>query len=172
MSSRAASPRVLVLAAVVAVHAGALLVLLAETRIPVVSGEADVSPLLVVWLQPREQPPSASRAAARLAGSRIRPPAAGEPELSAPQIPAAPGTAIDWVAEVAEAAAAAARQSEAAEQRVHQARALASKPNPMFAARRKRHEFHWNSASTHRVEPVPGSARSFISTSSARSSCS
>jgi len=26
----------------------------------------------------------------------------------------------------------------------------------MFAARPKHHAFHWNYASTHRVEPVPG----------------
>jgi hypothetical protein len=39
MSSRAASPRVLVLAAVVAAHAGALLTLLAETRTRLVRGD-------------------------------------------------------------------------------------------------------------------------------------
>jgi hypothetical protein len=70
MSSRAASPRVLVFAAVVAAHAGALLTLLEETRTRLVRGEAEASPLIVMLFQPRERQapavslPSASRAPA------------------------------------------------------------------------------------------------------------
>ena len=63
------------------------------------------------------------------------------------------GTAIDWSAE---AAGAAARQVEADERRARQARAFAPAANPMFATRARRPGFHWNYARTHRVEPVPG----------------
>ena len=155
MSSRAASPRVLVFAAVVAAHAGALLILLAETRSRLVRGEAEASPLLVMLVQPRERQTSAGSAgpAAHPPASRYPSPPAAEPEAPAAAIPAAPGAAIDWAAE---ATAASAREIEADAQRSRQARALAPKSGSMFAARPKRHEFHWHRASTHRVEPVAG----------------
>jgi hypothetical protein len=155
MSSRAASPRIPVLAAVVAAHAGALLVLLAETRTRDVRGESEASPLLVMLFEPRERPAAAARAgrAPRPSPSRHRPRAAAEVEVPAPPLPGAPGTAIDWTAE---ATAAAERETEGAERRARQAQALAPKPNPMFAARPKRHEFGWNYAATHRVEAGRG----------------
>ena len=155
MSSRAASPRALVFAAVVGAHAGALLMLLAETRSRLVRGEADASPLLVMLFQPRERetPAASAGPAAHPPASRYRSAAAAEPEAPAPVIPAAPGAAIDWAAE---ASAATAREIEADAQRSRQARALAPKSSSVFAARPKRHEFHWHYASTHRVEPVPG----------------
>jgi len=155
MSSRAASPRIPVLAAVVAAHAGALLVLLAETRTRDVRGESEASPLLVMLFEPRERPAAAAPAgrAARPSASRHRPPAAAEVEVPAPPLPGAPGTAINWTAE---ATAAAERETEGAERRARQAQALAPKPNPMFAARPKGHEFGWDYAATHRVEAGRG----------------
>jgi hypothetical protein len=155
MSSRAA-PRVLVLAAVVAVHAGALLVLLAETRTRHLGGESETSPLIVMLLEASAHPPPAAPAgrAARPSASRHRPAAAAaEVEVPAAPVPTTAGSAIDWAAE---ATAAAAREIEGAERRARQARALAPKPSSMFAARPKRHEFRWDPASTRRVEPVPG----------------
>jgi hypothetical protein len=154
MSSRAASPRVLVFAAVVAAHAGALLTLLAETRTRLVRGEAEASPLIVMLFQPRErQAPAVSLPSASRSPASRHPPAAVQVEAPAPGLPAAPGAVTDWAAE---ATAAAARQIEADEQRARQARALTRRPSPMFAARPKPPEFHWDHASTHRVEPVPG----------------
>ncbi|HEV2227539.1 MAG TPA: hypothetical protein VGR86_01170 [Steroidobacteraceae bacterium] len=155
MSSRAASPRVLVLAAVVAAHAGALLVLLAETRTRLVRGEAEASPLLVMLLAPRErQAPTASTGAAiRPRAPRFSPPEGAVPAIPPLVIPAAPGATIDWAAQ---ATASAARQIESDEQRARQGRAFAQQPNPMFAAPSKRHEFRWDYASTHRVEAVAG----------------
>jgi len=147
-------PRVLVLAAVVAVHAGVLLLWLAETRSRLVRSGADTSPLLVILLQPLERQPAASSgAAARPRGLRLRPPTATTAEVPPPAAPIAPGVAIDWNAE---AAASAAREIEAAERRTRQARALAPNQSPMFAVRPKRPEFRWDYARTHRVEPVPG----------------
>lgn len=155
MSSRAASPRALVFAAVVAAHAGALLLLLAETRSRLVRGEAEAGPLLVMLFQPREHQTSATSAgpAAHPPTSRYRPAAAAEPQAPAPVIPAAPGAVIDWAAE---ASAATARQVETDERRARQARALA-KPNPMFArAPRRAPGIPWDYAATHRVEPLGG----------------
>ena len=155
MSSGAASPRVLVLAAVVAAHAGALLVLLAETRTRLVRGESAASPLLVMLFEAHEPQALAASAgrAPSLPASRYRPAAAAGTDAPAPAMPAAAGGAIDWAAE---ATAAAARQIEADEQRIRQPLAPAPKASPMFATRPKRPEFRWSHASTHRVEPVPG----------------
>ena len=156
MSSRAASPRVLAFAAVAAAHAGALLMLLAETRSRLVRREAEASPLLVMLSQPRERQTSTAPAGplAHPSASRHRPPAAAEPEAPAPAIPSAPGAAIDWAAE---ATAAASRQIETDEQRARQARALGPKPNAMFAwAPRRVPGIPWDYAATHRVQPIGG----------------
>ncbi len=156
MSSGAASPRVLFLADVVAAHAGALLVLLAETRTRLVRGETEASPLLVMLFEPRAQAPTVSAGrAASLPASRYRPPAAAAIDVPAPAMPATAGAPIDWAGE---ASAAAARRIEADEQGTRQARALAPKPSSMFAARPKRHEFPWDYANTHQVEPLGGLA--------------
>jgi hypothetical protein len=154
VSSRAASPRVLIFSAVVAVHAGALLLLLAETRSRHLRGEAETTPLIVFLLEPRTPPAVPPSRSAHPPTSRHSPSLTTEVEAPAP--PAAPpsgGTAIDWSAE---ATGAAARQVEADEQRTRQARALAPEASPMFARRPRRPGFHWNYARTHRVEPVPG----------------
>jgi len=138
VSSRAAPPRAPVLAAVVAVHAGALALLIAETRSRLVHGTAQAPPLLVLLLPSPERPAAAEasgRAAARADRPRSRPPA------------------IDWAAQ---AEGSAAREVETGERRARQARALAPKPTPTFAVRAKRPEFHWDYARTHRVEPLPG----------------
>jgi hypothetical protein len=155
MSSRAASPRVLILVTVVAVHAGALLVLLAETRTRLVRGEAESSPLLVVLLPMREPgyPGASARAASLPPVQHLASPSPAGSEVAPAAPPAAPGAAIDWAAQ---ATASAARQVETDEQRARQARALAPKASPMFAAQLKRPAFHWNYARTHRVEAVPG----------------
>lgn len=154
MSSRAASPRVLVLATVVAAHAGALLGLLAETRTRQLRGQAEARPLLVMLLEPRERRASAvsMRAAEAPRAPRFGPPQEAEPETLPPATPAS-GATIDWAAE---ATASAARQIEADERHARQARALAPQPSPMFAAPPKRHEFPWDYARTHRVEAVAG----------------
>ena len=155
MSSHAASPRVVLLAAVFALHAGALVLLVEETRSRPVYGEAETSPLLV-WLiepleRPRFQPPPrpSSRAARTAAPAQIT----ESPPPSPSATPAAPGTAIDWALEAAQSADA---QAQAARQHERQARALAPTPSPMFAAPPKRHEFGWDYARIHRVEPIGG----------------
>jgi hypothetical protein len=95
-SSRAASPRVLTLAAVVATRAGALLVLLAETRTRAARSETQTSALLVMLLEPRERAaPAAATVAARPRVSRPGPPPATEPAAAAPAIPTSPGATID-----------------------------------------------------------------------------
>jgi hypothetical protein len=157
MSSRAASPRVLLLVAVVAAHAGALLLLLAETRTRVVRGEPETSAFLVMLLEPaeRQAPAAPRRPRAHPPASSLGRAAAAETAVSAPAAPPGPGAAIDWTAE---AAVSATRQIEVDKQRVRQARALAPKPSPLFARRPKRPGFHWDYASTHRVETVAGLA--------------
>lgn len=154
MSSRTAPPRALVLAVVVAVHAGVLLLLIVETRSRLVRVEAETAPLVVLLLQPAESHPAA-HSRTRAAAVRERAAAAPAIETPAPPAPAAPGTAIDWAAE---ASTSATRQVEADEQRARQARALLPGTGGMFAARAKRPQFHWNHAHTHRIEPQPGLA--------------
>ena len=156
MSSRAAPPRAPVLAVVVAVHAGVLALLIAETRSRLVHGDAQPPPLLLLLLPSPGRPTAAeasSGAAARADRLRSRAPAARAVDVPPTAPPAVPGTAIDWAAQ---AEGAAAREVEADEQRARQARALAPKPSPTFAVRAQRPEFHWDYARTHRVEPLPG----------------
>lgn len=154
MCSRAVSPRILLLAAVVAMHAGILLVLLVETDTRGAHGETETGALTVMLLEPgeRQTPVAPKRPGMRSPASR--PETTAEATVPAPAAPA-PGAAIDWTAQAAESAT---RQIEADEQRARQARALASKPSPLFAARSKRSGFHWNYARTHRVEAVGGLA--------------
>jgi hypothetical protein len=157
MASHAASPRVLLLATVVAVHAGALLVLLTETRTRAVRGEPEASALIVMVLEPREREPRVAprRPEAHSAAYRLGPAAAAEAAGAAPAAAPAPGAAIDWTREAARSAA---RQIDADEQRGHQRRALAVEASPVFAARPQRPGFPWNYAATHRVEAVGGLA--------------
>ena len=146
----------IVLAAVVGLHALALLLLLAEMRTRLMRNAVEASPLSVWLLEPQAR--EAARAATRPSSRSTRPILAPVPRVeSEPPPPTAPPApaAIDWTAE---AAVAASRQSEADTERNRQARALAPKTDPMFAARVKRPEFHWDYAHTHRIEPAGGLA--------------
>jgi hypothetical protein len=156
MSARAASPRVLVLAGVAALHALALLLLVTGTRARLVPGMSDVAPLIVLLLEPHERSRTAASARTPHAHSvRVSPPA---PSMSeAPAVPPQPeaGTAIDWAAE---ATASANDQLAADVLHARQAGALAPPKSPLFAAQAKRHGFQWDYARTHRVEGIPGLA--------------
>lgn len=156
MSARAASPRVLVLAGVAALHALALLLLVTGMRARLVPGMTDVAPLIVTLLEPRERPRrAASRRLPRALSPRISPPAAAQSK--APPVPTRPdaGTAIDWAAE---ATASANDQLAADALHARQAGALAPPQSALFAAQAKRHGFQWDYARTHRVEGIPGLA--------------
>ena len=156
MSARAASPRVLVLAGVAALHALALLLLVTGTRARLVRGIADVAPLIVTLLEPHERPRTAASARLpRALSPRVSPPA--PPPSKAPAVPPRPdaGTAIDWAAE---AIASANNQLAADALHARQAGALAPPKSALFAAQVKRHGFQWDYARTHRVEGIPGLA--------------
>jgi hypothetical protein len=156
VSPRAAPPRVLFFAVVAAIHAGVLALLIAETRSRLIPGEAEAPPLLVMLLPAQEgQRAAAASTHAPGGGLRYRAAAAAAAEIPAPAAPAAPDTAIDWAAQGLAAAASAIEENE---QRARQARALAPKASPIFAAHARRPEFHWDYARTHRVEALPGLA--------------
>jgi hypothetical protein len=157
MSARAASPRVLVLAGVAALHALALLLLVTGTRARLVPpGMTDVAPLIVALLEPHERPrTAASGHVPRALSPRIAPTAPLPSE--APPVPPRPdaGTAIDWAAQ---ATASANDQLAADALRTRQASALAPPKSALFAAQAKRHGFQWDYARAHRVEGIPGLA--------------
>jgi hypothetical protein len=156
MSARAASPRVLVLAGVAALHALALLLLLTGTRARLVQGMTEVAPLIVTLLEPHERPrTAASGPLPRALSPRISPPA--PPPGKAPPVPPRPdtGTAIDWAAE---ATASANEQLAADALHARQAGALAPPRSALFASQAKQHGFQWDYARTHRVEGIPGLA--------------
>ncbi len=158
MSARAASPRVLVLAGVAALHALVLLLLVTGTRAHLAAGMTDVAPLIVTLLEPHERPRmAASGRLPRALSPRISPPA--PPPSEAPPVPPRPdagdSTAIDWAAE---ATASANDQLAADALHARQASALAPPESALFAAQAKRHGFQWDYARTHRVEGVPGLA--------------
>ncbi|MGP8034133.1 MAG: hypothetical protein ACLPQ6_08325 [Steroidobacteraceae bacterium] len=152
MSSRAR--RVLALTGVVTLHAGALLMLLAETRtrlVPTATATPALLVLLLSALEPQREQPRSGRSAPSRSGRAAGAPLG--PEAPAAGISTAPRAAVDWLAEASDAAS---RQVEDNEQRARQARALAP-PSSMFAPPPpKRPGFHWSYARTHRVEPVPG----------------
>src|SRR5262249_39093121 len=153
VSSRAASPRVLILLGIVAVHAGVVGLLLAETRARHLRGEVESTPLIVFLFEPRTRPAAPLLRRARQPVLRNSPAVASEAEAPAPAVaPPSRGTAIDWSAE---ATGAATRQVEADERRARQAHALTPEASPMFATRTRRPGFHWNYPLTHRAEPVP-----------------
>jgi hypothetical protein len=156
MSARAASPRVLVLAGVAALHALALLLLVIGTRMHLAPGSTEMVPLIVTLLEPRERPrTAASRHVPRALSRRIAP--AAPPPSEAPPVLPRPdaGTAIDWAAE---ATASANDQLAADALHARQASALAPPKSALFAAPAKRHGFQWDYARTHRVEGIPGLA--------------
>lgn len=155
MRSRAVSPRMLLLAAVVAMHAGMLLVLLAETRTRTLRSDTPASALFVLLLEPRERQAPAAPKRPGMRSPTARPEPSAEAAVSAPVEPA-PDAAIDWAAE---ARAAATRLIEADELRTRRVRALRPKPSPMFArAPRRAPGIAWDYAATHRVEPLGGLA--------------
>jgi hypothetical protein len=156
MSARAASPRVLVLAGVAALHALALLLLVTGMRARLVPDMTDVAPLIVTLLEPHERlRTTASGRLPRALSPRISPPA--PPPREAPAVPPRPdaGTAIDWAAE-----ATASANDQLATDALHarQTGALAPTQSALFAAQAKRHGFQWDYARTHRVEGIPGLA--------------
>jgi hypothetical protein len=156
MSARAASPRVLVLAGVAALHALALLLLVIGTRAHLAPSSSEMVPLIVALLEPRERPRTAASGHVPRALSRRIAPAAPPPNEAPPVLPRPDaGTAIDWAAE---ATASANDQLAADALRARQASALAAPKSALFAAPAKRHGFQWDYARTHRVEGIPGLA--------------
>jgi hypothetical protein len=156
MDTRAAAPRVLALAAVVAAHAGALLVLLAVTRSHFLRTASESPSILVMLLPPAAvrrptaaEPERLSRIAPRIASTppgsnSLPPPAQGVP----------PSSAIDWTAE---AHGEVERGVERNEQQARKARALAPAPTAAFApAPPRAPEFGWDYAATHRVLAIRG----------------
>jgi hypothetical protein len=155
MGARAASPRVLVLAGVAALHALVLLLLLTATRARLVPGITDAVPLIVMLLEPHEQP----RTAASGRMPRAHSPRSSAPAPPLPEAPAVPpradaGTAIDWAAQ---ATASANDQLAADALHARQANALAPPKSALFAAQARARGFQWDYARTHR-EGVPGIA--------------
>lgn len=155
MGARVASPRVLVLAGVVALHALVLLLLVTETRARLVPRMSDVAPLIVLLLKPQEPP----RTAARPRVARAHPALVSAPPPLVSEAPPSPprpqgGTAVDWAVE---ATASANAQLAADALRARQAGALAPPRSALFAAQARRHSFQWDYGRTHR-EGIPGIA--------------
>jgi hypothetical protein len=155
MSARATSPRVSVLAAVIALHAGALLLLFLETRSRLARASGEATPISAWLLEPREPGADVSpRHSARASRGRRPERPVGASAVPVSAVPSAAAT-VDWAAEAARSAR---RQLEADADRNRQAHALAPQPSPMFAARVKRHEFPWDTAHGDRVETIAGIA--------------
>lgn len=157
MQTRAAAPRVLVLAAVAAGHAGALLALLALSRTHVVPA-AHEEPWILVMLPPTEVRPARPPALEHPLGPTpsMVPAQSGASRPSQPSEVAVTSTSIDWKAEAAREAD---RVVERNEQRARQARALSPAPSAAFApAGPGAPEFGWDYAATHRVQAVGGGA--------------
>lgn len=152
MSSRVAAPRVMTLAAVVGLHAGALLWLLTETRTQRIGTEPEGTPLLVVLLPALE--PQSSAAESRRAHSthgRTAVPAGTQPSPSSTVISDSPSV-IDWAAE---ASAAAGRVIDSNEKSRRRANVFALAPNGIFAPPRARQrEFPWQPKEVEIVEGV------------------
>jgi len=157
MGARVVSPRILILAGVAALHGLVLLLLVIETRARLVARMSDATPLIVTLLEARElrQTPPATRRVPHVRSLRAIAPAAAPSEAAPPAPSSAAGITIDWAAE---AAAAANAQLAADARRALQANALAPPQSALFAAPAKRREFHWDDASIHRTEAVPGLA--------------
>lgn len=156
MGTRAVAPRVMTLAAVAGLHAGALLWLLTEMRTQRIPAESRGSPSLVVLLHSLEPRLSAGASERRRVHSpRMR--AAGPPETQPPvsstAISGSPSVSIDWATE---ASAAAGRLVDENEKSRRQAKVFAPVESPMFASPRVRHsDFPWQ---PNKVEIVQGVA--------------
>jgi hypothetical protein len=156
MSARAASPRVLVLAGVAALHALVLLLLVTGTRARLVPGRTEVAPLIVTLLEPRGRQRTRAASGRMPRAHSAHAPAPAPPPSEAPSVPPRPeaGTAIDWSAE---ATASANYQLAADALHARQASALAPPKSMLFTAQAKAHGFQWDYARAHR-EGVPGIA--------------
>jgi hypothetical protein len=155
MASRRFASRLPLLALVVAAHLGALLLLVILThkqRVP----RVEESPLLVMLLAPvvspalRPQPPPHGRDTTRSQRTN-----ALQPEARAPLAPAASekSPTIDWAAE---GHAAVEQQIEEDERTRRHGGALGPRHSDAFASPKRKPEFHWDYARTHRVEPLSG----------------
>ncbi|HLJ38726.1 MAG TPA: hypothetical protein VKT54_10000 [Steroidobacteraceae bacterium] len=142
MVSRIAAPRVVTLAAVAGLHAGALLWLLSATSAQRVRPELESPSAQVLFLQPLEPQTSAHamERRTRLLRKRVTVEPETRPQPSTAITPPA-GVSIDWAAE---ASSAAERLIESNEKIRRQLNALASAPSAMFPAPRGPHrEFPW-----------------------------
>jgi hypothetical protein len=153
MSSRAATPRVLVLIGVGALHAGVLLFLIANTRTQLAHIAAEAEPILVMLIEPRERRRPATTLQARPRARQSAAPVASKPDFPPTAGPIAPATAIDWHAAAADAAA---REVEDDAQGRRRARAFASATDPMFAMRPSQAGLPWDEAHIHPVVPLGG----------------
>ncbi|HYM41937.1 MAG TPA: hypothetical protein VET46_04125 [Steroidobacteraceae bacterium] len=154
MGSRVAAPRVMTLAAVAGLHAGALLWLLTETRTQRILTEPEGAPILAVLLralEPRSSAEEPRRAHSTRARAAVSP--AVHPPPTSTAISDSPSVSIDWAAE---ASSAADRVVEDQEKSRRQAHAFAPAPNGMFARPRAGpREFAWQ---PNKVEIVQGIA--------------
>jgi hypothetical protein len=142
MVSRVAAPRVVTLAAVASLHAGALLWLLTETRAQRVRPEPESPSVQFFFLESPEPRSSAHAMERRTRLPRKRVPVESEmrPRPSAAITPAT-GVSID---SAAEAGSAAERLIDRNEKAQRQANALAPAPSAMFSAPRGPHRgFPW-----------------------------
>jgi hypothetical protein len=135
---------------VVGAHLLALLVLLVLTRTQL-TRRVEETHLVVILLAPVAAgaggPPPRRRAVV---------PAAPPERTAAPPATPAPLTrspATDWAAE---GRAAAQRQIDDDERARRQAAAFGPRRSDAFASPKRKPEFHWDYARTHRVEPLPG----------------
>jgi len=154
MRSSPAANRLSTLVLVVAVHCGVLLALAALTRARLIEEAPEAAPIEVVLIDARSTaragtgplpgaPPAAS------SGFPAQRPQANAPSPSAPAL----SGAIDWDNE---ARGAAARQADQDSGRNRRDMAGLSPQARAFQPSVPRPEFHWDHASTHRVEPLPG----------------
>ena len=149
-----AAKRLPALVLVVAVHCGVLLVLAALTRTRLLEVAPQAAAIEVLLIAGPSVPPTV---AGSLPGSRPAAPSPAFPtarphaNVPPPPLPA-PSTAIDWDGE---ARAAAARKTD--EDSAHRRRDMAALPRARaFQPTVTRPMFHWDHASTHRVEPLQG----------------
>jgi hypothetical protein len=154
MVSRRFASRLPILSVVVAAHLGALLLLVVLThtqRVPRVEEE----PLLVMLLAPAASAPAVRPVPSRRDRTPAHPTNDVQPEVRAPLAPAASGESptIDWAAETHAAAEA---QLEEDEQARRRSGAFAPRHSDAFASPKRKPEFHWDYARTHRVEPLSG----------------
>jgi len=155
MRSSPAANRLSALVLVVAVHCGVLLALAALTRARLIEVAPEAASTEVLLIDARSTPPAVTGPlpGAPPDASSPRFPAQ-RPQASAPS-PSAPALSggIDWDNE---ARGAAARQADEYSGRNRRDMAGLPPQARAFQPSVPRPEFHWDHASTHRVEPLPG----------------